>query len=84
MTHPSSRSFLAFAACAAALLLSASLVPAHSPGTEPYKTVFVTALSPYWGYTYTPYVVRTPLDGVAEVVSTYPDDAREWSSPCPM
>jgi len=52
----------------AGLLLLASRAPAQSPGADPYKTVVVTVPSPSLGYTYTPYVVRTPLDGVAEIM----------------
>jgi hypothetical protein len=40
---------------------------------DPYRTVVITAPSPYWGATYTPYVVRTPLDGVAAVIEAQGD-----------
>jgi hypothetical protein len=71
--YPPSRSFLPFAACAAGLLLCASHAPAQSPGTDPYNGLVAAIPSPYWGYTYTPYAVRTPLDGVASIIEAQGD-----------
>jgi hypothetical protein len=68
MTHPASRSIFPFAVCAAALLLGASHVPAQSPGLDPYGRVVVTRPSSYWGYTYVPYAVQSPLSAAADAV----------------
>jgi hypothetical protein len=73
MTRTYGRASLQLTACAIGFLSFGSPCLAQgqsqSPGTDPYKAVIVTVPSPTWGYSYAPYaVVRTPLDGVAEVM----------------
>jgi hypothetical protein len=43
----------------------------QSSETDPYKTVVVSVPSPYWGYTYHPYV--SPLHGLADVTRAQGD-----------
>jgi hypothetical protein len=63
-----SQPLLACAACAAGLLVLAARAPAQPPSPGLSQPAVVTVPSPYWGYTYAPYVVRTPLDGVAAII----------------
>src|SRR5690349_12035067 len=57
MTRFPGRPFMLFAACTSSLLLGTSRAPA-----EPQTTVVVAAPSPYWGYTYAPYL------GVGDII----------------
>ena len=64
---------VAVASVAAMSGLPHSAAAQSTLSADPYRTVVVTAPSPYWGATYTPYVVRTPLDGVAAVIEAQGD-----------
>jgi hypothetical protein len=62
-----SQTFAVAVASVAALGALASPAAGQPAGYgDPYKAVVNTAPSPYWGYTFTPYVA-TPLHGVAEI-----------------
>jgi hypothetical protein len=53
-----------------AFLVAPAAVRAGDAG-DPYKTIVVTVPSPYWGYTYAPYV--SPLHGIAAIISAEGD-----------
>jgi hypothetical protein len=47
--------------------------PAVAQAADPYRNIVVSTPTPYWGYSYAPYVVRNALDGIAEIIRAQGD-----------